>query len=99
MIIFNESDEPQIGRELEVLKCSWEGSHMKNVVVIDIPNDVFYQVLPESRFARIHKRFIISMNSIESYNQSNVIFKNGKEFPIGRTYRDTAANWLINGGV
>jgi len=47
MIIFNEGEVPQIGRELEVLNCSWEGSHIKNLIAIDVPNDVSYQVVKE----------------------------------------------------
>jgi hypothetical protein len=47
MIIFNDSEVSQIGKELEALKCSWEGSHLKNLIAIDVPPNVSYQVVKE----------------------------------------------------
>ena len=39
-------------------------------------------------FVRIHKSYLVLKNHIESYNSRSVILKNGKELPIGRTYKD-----------
>jgi DNA-binding LytR/AlgR family response regulator len=44
--------------------------------------------LPEGHFARIHKSYIVAINSIESY--SNTFVKiNGMELPLGRAYKQT----------
>jgi hypothetical protein len=47
MIIFDESKVSQIGKVLEDLKCSWEGSHLKNLIAVDVPPDVSYKVVKE----------------------------------------------------
>ncbi len=41
--------------------------------------------LPATKFARIHRSFIVALNKIESHNHSQVIIK-GKKLPIGRSY-------------
>jgi hypothetical protein len=47
MIIFNEDEVMKIGKELEKLGCTWEGSHIKNLISIDIPKNISYFILKE----------------------------------------------------
>jgi DNA-binding LytR/AlgR family response regulator len=44
------------------------------------------QLLPETRFVRVHKSFIIPVDKIKSFNHERVI-TNRVEVPVGRTYR------------
>ena len=44
------------------------------------------ELLPEDKFVRIHRSFIVSMNKIEGYH-SYAIEILGKELPIGRNYK------------
>ena len=39
-------------------------------------------------FIRIHKSYMVLKNHIESFNSRTVQLKDGKELPIGRTYKD-----------
>ena len=43
--------------------------------------------LPQNNFIRIHKSFIISIQSISAIRK-NSVFIDDKEFPVGETYRD-----------
>src|ERR1700761_1953400 len=40
MIIFDENEVMKIGRELEELGCTWEGSHIKTLISIDVPKEI-----------------------------------------------------------
>ena len=52
--------------------------------------------LPASKFLRIHKSFIVSINSITSIRK-NTVFVGEHEFPVGETYRDVIGK-LTKGG-
>jgi DNA-binding LytR/AlgR family response regulator len=41
------------------------------------------QLLPKTRFVRVHKSFIIPVDKIKSFNHERVI-TNGIEVPVGR---------------
>ena len=47
MIIFNEDDLMRIGKDLEGLGCTWEGSHVKTLIAIDVPRDVSYNMVKQ----------------------------------------------------
>lgn len=47
---------------------------------------VLEELLPEDKFIRIHRSFMVSMDKIESYH-SYAIEILGKELPIGRNYK------------
>lgn len=49
--------------------------------------------LPSDNFLRIHKSFIVSMNRIEAFT-ANTIEIQGKELPIGRSFKNTVLNAL-----
>lgn len=47
MIIFDEGEVALIGKELENIGCTWEGSHLKNLIAIDVPKEVPYIIVKE----------------------------------------------------
>jgi len=49
--------------------------------------------LPSENFLRIHKSFIISVNKIEAFT-ANTIEVQGKELPIGRSFKNAVLNML-----
>ncbi|MDX1760822.1 MAG: LytTR family DNA-binding domain-containing protein [Christiangramia sp.] len=49
--------------------------------------------LPQSKFLRIHRSFIIAIDKIESYSNEEVIIQN-KSLPISRTYKDQVIQTL-----
>ncbi|MXV52900.1 response regulator [Pedobacter sp. HMF7647] len=44
------------------------------------------ELLPEEKFVRIHRSFIVSMDKVDSYHSYSVEI-GGKELPIGRNYK------------
>jgi len=57
---------------------------------------VFEEILPEDKFLRIHKSFIISLNSITSFSPSKIEI-NQTILPIGRTYKSLVLKKLNYG--
>lgn len=49
--------------------------------------------LPAEKFLRIHKSFIVSMNKIEAFT-ANTIEIQGKELPIGRSFKNSVLSAL-----
>lgn len=47
MIIFDENKMLLVGSELENLGCTWEGSHIKNLISIDIPKNIDYGIVKQ----------------------------------------------------
>jgi DNA-binding LytR/AlgR family response regulator len=44
--------------------------------------------LPADKFIRIHKSYIIALSAIDQFNSKTIQLHNGKELPIGRSYKD-----------
>jgi DNA-binding LytR/AlgR family response regulator len=44
--------------------------------------------LPASEFIRVHRSFIVSKAHISSYNKQAVQVRNGKELPVGRSFKE-----------
>jgi DNA-binding LytR/AlgR family response regulator len=44
--------------------------------------------LPEKRFVRIHRSYIVSLEHIRSWNASEVEMTSGQRLPVGRVYKD-----------
>lgn len=42
MVIYDPSEVSLIGQDLNDMKCTWEGSHNKNLIAIDVPKEVSY---------------------------------------------------------
>jgi len=51
--------------------------------------------LPESKFVRVHKSFIVSLNKVSKYN-NEVLNINQHEIPLGRIYKQ---NFLSKVGL
>lgn len=49
------------------------------------------EALPNDRFIRVHRSFIVAKNKIDSINKNRLIVAN-KEIPIGSTYKDDFLN-------
>ena|SRR5438552_2202881 len=47
IIFFNEDDVKRVEKDLEKLGCTWEGSHIKTLIAVDIPKDVPYSTVKE----------------------------------------------------
>ncbi|MFI3248726.1 MAG: LytTR family DNA-binding domain-containing protein [Rikenellaceae bacterium] len=53
-------------------------------------------LLPNDRFMRIHKSYIISRSSIASYTRKLIAIKHDdQQLPIGRTYQAEFQNWIV----
>ena len=37
----------EVGKELERLGCTWEGSHIKKLISIDVPKDLSYTIIKQ----------------------------------------------------
>jgi two-component system LytT family response regulator len=58
---------------------------------------VFERLLPPERFLRIHRSIIVSIDSIAEIQSCGpgeyvVLLRNGKELPLGRSYREKVEN-------
>ena len=51
------------------------------------------QLLPPSRFQRVHKSFIVALDKIRSIEKSQLIIDD-KSIPVSDTYRDQFLNLL-----
>jgi hypothetical protein len=45
VIFFDDSYVIQFGKDLEELGCTWEGSHLKNLISVDVPKEVSYIIV------------------------------------------------------
>ncbi|WP_442590493.1 LytR/AlgR family response regulator transcription factor [Pedobacter sp. AW31-3R] len=63
-------------------------TRFKQYMVLQRLND-FLEKHDQFGFIRIHKSYIVLKDHIESRNSQWAILKNGKQLPIGRTYKDT----------
>jgi two-component system, LytTR family, response regulator LytT len=57
------------------------------ILALDSLTRYIESVLPEG-FIRIHKSFIVPLSRIKSFVSTAVTLNDGKEFPIGRTYKE-----------
>lgn len=71
---------------LESLKDYIKVVLQDKVIVSKQKISVLEELLPEEKFVRIHRSFIVSINKVESYH-SFAIQIQGKELPIGRNYK------------
>lgn len=53
--------------------------------------------LPDDGFMRIHKSYIVSLNKIEAFTSTSIEV-NGKELPVGRSYKNRVSQVLHAGG-
>ncbi len=63
----------------------------KNEYISKLSTVEIESLLPKTRFKRVHRSFIISINMIQSYSAESVEV-NGALIPIGRMYKDVLEN-------
>lgn len=56
------------------------------------------QLLPDHRFLRIHKSYIVSIDRIK-YIEGNQVFIGNESLPVGKVYREDLMNTLTKDGV
>jgi hypothetical protein len=47
IIFFDEKIVMETGREFEHMGCTWEGSHLKTLISVDIPKEINYKKVKE----------------------------------------------------
>lgn len=52
-------------------------------------------MLPEDRFVRIHRSYIIAVDKIKSFTRQNVLLVSGVTLPVGRQYSQTVASIMM----
>lgn len=57
-----------------------------------------YEILPDDQFARIHKSFIVSIQKVSSIEAGDLVI-NGKNLPIGRSFREEILEKIYKTGV
>lgn len=57
------------------------------------PMHEYEKLLPKNEFVRTHKSYIISIPQVTGFTTTSVLI-NGKEIPIGRTFKDTVLESL-----
>lgn len=55
--------------------------------VLSSPLRALSDLLPDPPFVRIHRSYVVNVNNIEAF-RGNMITINGKELPLGKTYKD-----------
>lgn len=70
----------------------------KNKIITKTSMTNMEEKLPADSFLRIHKSFIVSLPSIDAYTTSSIEI-NGKEIPIGRSYKNTVLETLQTSGI
>lgn len=63
------------------------------IILIKCAISSFSQVLPEKKFLRVHRCFIVSSQYIIAYD-SKYIYGNDFKLPIGRTYKKKVVGYL-----
>ncbi|MFA6592772.1 MAG: LytTR family DNA-binding domain-containing protein [Bacteroidales bacterium] len=76
----------------EYLKIHTDDSAEPVVVFLSIKR--LEERLPSEMFMRIHKSYLINLNSIREVTKNHVLLQNGKSLPIGDLYKDTFKNYL-----
>ncbi|SIT82314.1 LytR/AlgR family response regulator transcription factor [Pontibacter indicus] len=54
--------------------------------------------LPESRFMRVHRSFIVALHKIDSIEKGRIRIGN-KEIPIGEVYKDQFLHWVEENNI
>ncbi|MEY2905252.1 MAG: hypothetical protein RJA52_1268 [Bacteroidota bacterium] len=85
-----------------VLKDIYYIESLKDYVLIYLPGkriitkqkiSYLEEKLPEGQFLRIHRSFLVSLSKIDAFNLNHVEI-NGKELPIGRSFKNEVAEIL-----
>lgn len=78
----------------EYLKINYISSPTPLIVHLSMKR--ILEQLPDDRFMRIHKSYIVNCNRITGSNRTQVTIENGTTLPIGESYRKLFAERNIN---
>lgn len=78
----------------EYLKINYTGSPTPLIVHLSMKR--LLEQLPDDRFMRIHKSYIVNLNRITGSSRTQVTIENGTTLPIGESYRKLFAERHIN---
>lgn len=78
-----------LGNYVKIIRCSGGNvltrTNLKTIL----------DLLPEGKFLRIHRSYIIPLAAVSSFTRTHVIIKEGKfSFPVGRQYADNVYEML-----
>ena len=76
----------------EYLKIFQQGAAMPLVVLMSMKR--ILEQLPDDRFARVHKSYIVNLNRIANSSRTQVTMENNTTIPIGESYRVAVAERL-----
>ncbi|MDR1671866.1 MAG: LytTR family transcriptional regulator [Bacteroidales bacterium] len=62
--------------------------------VLSLPLSEVAAHLPESRFVRVHRSYVVNRKMIHEINGNTIVLPDKKQLPIGREYRKTLMNSL-----
>ena len=80
----------------EYLKIFQRGAATPLVVLMSMKR--ILEQLPDDRFARVHKSFIVNLNRIATSSRTQVTMESGVTLPIGESYRVAVAERLKGKG-
>lgn len=78
----------------EYLKLYLDGQEMPLVVLYSLKRLI--EQLPEGRFMRVHRSYIIPLDRIREANASVVVLDNGTSIPVGESYRAAFKEYLAS---
>ncbi|MCR4569285.1 MAG: LytTR family DNA-binding domain-containing protein [Bacteroidales bacterium] len=78
----------------EYLKLYLDGQEMPLVVLYSLKR--LMEQLPEGRFMRVHRSYIIPLDRIREANASVVVLDNGTSIPVGESYRAAFKEYLAS---
>lgn len=78
----------------EYVKIYMNGAETPFVVLYSMKHLI--NELPQDRFIRIHRSYIVSLPYIAEANRSSVILKNGVSLPVGEVYRADFSKYLAS---
>lgn len=65
----------------------------EKIIVLENMKDIADK-LPEHNFIRVHRSYIVAVNSIKAIDGKEVLLENAALIPVGETYRKTITEWL-----
>lgn len=66
---------------------------------IRLPMRSMEEHLPAGTFLRVHKSFLVNKNEVSYLEGNELILKNGRRIPLGRTYRSAVKKQIHNATV
>ncbi len=65
----------------------------EKIIVLENMKDIAGK-LPGQSFLRVHRSYIVAVNSIKTIDGKELLLQNATPIPVGETYRKAVAEWL-----